>query len=200
MSIYKNLLGESYERLHPKLQERYSFQESSVFHAKGVMSEIKGAKRWMYPFMLLLTRWNFIFPESGRDIPFDLVNRVYERPDGIEEAKWERIFFFPKVKRRFHAQMTIDSQRNVVRDYLGEPTLFYSDLIFRVTNQGTLAITSASQKLVMGRIEIPLPKVLQGNVEVVEGYDDTKEAYTIHVKISNRLVGDLLSYKGTFRK
>ncbi|MBM0066495.1 DUF4166 domain-containing protein [Alkalicoccobacillus gibsonii] len=198
MSIYQKLLGDSFERLHPKLQERYSFQRDGKFRGKGTMTDIRGARRWMYPFLLLLTRWKFIFPESGKHIPFEIKNVAYKRPDGMEEVKWERMFYFPQVTRRFHAFMTIDPARKVVKDYLGEPHLFYSDLLFTVTSEGGLSISSGSQKLIVGKMEIPIPSMFKGNVEVAEGFDDQLQVFTIEVKITNRLLGNLMTYKGYF--
>ncbi|WYP26935.1 DUF4166 domain-containing protein [Alkalihalobacillus sp. FSL W8-0930] len=198
MSIYQRFLDDSFEKLHPKLQERYSFQRDGMFQGKGTMTDIQGGRRWMYPFLLLLTKWKFLFPESGKQIPFEIKNVAYRRPDGMEEVKWERMFHFQNVTRHFHAFMTIDPTRKIARDYLGEPSLFYSDLLFTVTPEGNLSIVSGSQKLVLGKVEIPIPSILKGNVEVLEGFDDQMQAFTIEVKISNALLGNVMSYKGSF--
>ena len=46
---------------------------------------------------------------------------------------WERIFHFGNKKRYFNALMSLDAKRLVIKDYLGDPPLFYSDLAFIVT-------------------------------------------------------------------
>ncbi|MDQ0207592.1 DUF4166 domain-containing protein [Alkalicoccobacillus murimartini] len=200
LSLYKQMLGVDFEKLHPKLQDRYSFSDNNEFLADGVMSEIQSGKKWLYPLLLLGTRRKFLFPESGKNVPFEIVNRSIIRSDGKEEVQWERLFHFPNATRRFHARMTADIERGVVKDYLGEPSLFYSDLIFNVTEQGSLTIRSAAQRIVVGAKEIPLPGFLQGMVFVEEAFDDFNEEFTINVMIRNPVVGRLMYYDGVFKK
>ena len=199
MTIYKRILGEEFYRLHPKLQERYTLTAQNEFKAVGRMKTVKSGRKWLYPFLLLMTKWKFLFPESGKDIPFEIVNRS-RSIEGKEEILWERVFYFPNVTRRFHARMLADHENRVVQDYLGEPSLFYSDLVFEVIETGSLRIRSAAQRLVLGKWEIPLPSWLEGRVNVVEAYDDQKERFTISVSIHNILLGPILFYEGEFRE
>ena len=41
MTIYPTLLGEQFEKLHPKLQQRYALPINQPFSAYGVMHTIK---------------------------------------------------------------------------------------------------------------------------------------------------------------
>lgn len=75
-----------------------------------------------------------------------------------EQIHWERTFYFAEKKRYFNALMSLDHKRNVIKDYLGEPHLFYSDLSLSCTNDGGLQIDLKDQRLVIGKVEIPLPK------------------------------------------
>lgn len=200
MSIYKKVLAEDFDRLQPMLQRRYTLHADQVFQAQGVMRKIQCGKKWLYPFLLLSTKWNFLFPEQGHDIPFELINRVTVDLDGKEEVFWDRVFQFPKVTRHFQARMTIDQEIGRVKDYLGSPSLFYSDLFFRVSEQGELSIRSGKQRVVVGKVEIPIPKQLSAQVSVTEAFDEEKEAFTITVNISNHLIGTILRYEGEFRE
>jgi hypothetical protein len=96
--------------------------------------------------------------------------------------------------------MTIDLEKQLVKDYLGDVPLFYSDLLFDVTKEGLLLITSGTQKVVLGKKEIPIPAMFKGRVTVLEGYDDVKNVYTIHVSIYNRLIGRIMMYAGEFKE
>ncbi|WP_223701230.1 DUF4166 domain-containing protein [Sutcliffiella deserti] len=198
MSIYHTLLGDDFLKLHPKLQARYTLPLGEPFYAVGKMSKIETGAYWLKPLLKLATRWNFLFPESGKDVPFTIKNTCRSLSTGEEEIYWERTFYFKEVKRHFNASMTIDADRRVVRDYLGEPNLFYSDLMFKVTPDGSLHISSGYQRLVMGLMEIPIPQVLRGVVTVEEGYDDVREVFTIQVFIHNRIVGRIMAYEGEF--
>lgn len=42
VNIYERLLGDSYKRLHPKLQERYAITKGNSFIGEGEMDEIYG--------------------------------------------------------------------------------------------------------------------------------------------------------------
>ncbi|TCN25166.1 DUF4166 domain-containing protein [Mesobacillus foraminis] len=198
MSIYRELLGEDFQRLHPKLQQRYTFPEGKPFLGSGTMTRIENGGFWLKPFLAFATRWKFLFPEVGVDVPFTIKNTSRMLPSGETEIYWERTFYFKRRARHFNAFMTMDAERGVVKDYLGEPSLFYSDLKFEVTSDGRMRIRSGSQRVIIGKFESTVPRLLEGVVTVEEGYDDTREVYTIHVDIRNRLAGRLMSYQGEF--
>lgn len=198
MTIYPTLLGEQFQKLHPKLQHRYALPLDQPFYAKGIMHQIQTGSKWLTPFYQFASKLNFLFPESGERIPFTIATRSLINRENEAEVSWERTFFFPKVTRKFNAKMTIDLDKQLVKDYLGDVPLFYSDLMFDVTQEGFLMITSGTQKVVLGKKEIPIPNLLQGRVTVLEGYDEIKDVYTIHVSIYNSLIGRIMMYAGEF--
>lgn len=198
MTIYQAILGEEFTKLHPKLQERYTLPVDQPFYATGVMHKIESGAKWLRPFYTLATKTKFLFPESGENFPFSICNTCRTLPSGELEVLWERAFHFSKRTRYFHARMTVDLVHKIVKDYLGEPALFYSDLHFAVTREGRLVIRSGFQRLVLSKIECALPKFLQGHVVVEEGFDDTRNVFTIHVSIHNPLIGRLMMYAGEF--
>ncbi|WP_409289144.1 DUF4166 domain-containing protein [Peribacillus sp. SCS-37] len=199
MSIYRCILGKDFGRLHPRLQARYAISIDEPFYAEGTMSVIRTGPKWLKPFLTLAARWKFLFPEQGEDVPFSIRNTCRPLPQGAQEIYWERSFFFPHVTRHFNAFMTLDHKRGIVKDYLGEPSFFYSDLLFAVTEDGRLQICSGSQRFVAGRWEVPIPRLLMGAVTVEEGYDDERQVYTIKVDIQNPIAGRLMAYEGEFK-
>lgn len=198
MTIYQTLLGEDFVRLHPMLQQRYALPIDRPFFATGVMQKIESGASWMRPFYTIAARTNFLFPESGEHVPFSIRNTCKLLPSGELEVLWERSFYFAKKTRHFDARMTIDSVRKVVKDYLGSPSLFYSDLHFSVTKEGRLLIRSGVQRFILPKMELPIPKVLEGRVIVEEGFDEVRQVFTIHVSIHNPLFGRLMMYAGEF--
>lgn len=198
MTIYKTLLGEDFTRLHPMLQKRYMLPVDQPFYATGVMHKIESGAKWLRPFYVLASKTKFLFPESGDNVPFSICNTCRVLPSGELEVLWERTFNFSNRTRHFDARMTIDPVRKIVKDYLGSPALFYSDLHFTVTRDGTLVIRSGVQRFVVSKIECPLPKILEGRVIVEEGFDDKRNVFTIHVSIHNPLIGRLMMYAGEF--
>ena len=131
-------------------------------------------------------------------LPFSIANRCIINKEEVAEVSWERTFYFPTTIRKFNAKMTIDLEKKLVKDYLGDIPFFYSDLLFDVTKEGFLLITSGTQKVVMGKRGIAIPKMFKGRVIVLEGYDDVKDVYTIHVSIHNDLIGRIMMYAGEF--
>ncbi|WP_432360021.1 DUF4166 domain-containing protein [Sporosarcina sp. UB5] len=198
MSIYKKVLGDDFARLHPMLQMRYDIADGSSFKATGTMKEIKGGPRWLYPLFRLGVNWKLLFPERGKNIPFLIKNTVRHGDNGESQIHWERIFQFGSTKRYFNALMSLDEKRLVIKDYLGEPPLVYSDLAFDVSDDGSLKISSLNQRLVLGKIEVPLPKLLQGLATVTERYDEANAVYQINVNVRNPLIGHVFSYEGEF--
>ncbi|AQQ54786.1 DUF4166 domain-containing protein [Planococcus lenghuensis] len=198
MTIYSTLLAEKFQKLHPKLQHRYALPLDQPFHAEGVMAWIQSGSKLLSTFYRLASRMNFLFPESGENIPFSISNRCTINQEGEAEVSWERTFHFPEAVRRFNATMTVDFDKRIVKDYLGDVLFFYSDLQFDVTAEGCLLITSGAQKVIVGKKELPIPNVLRGRVTVLEGYDEAKDVYTIHVSIYNDLLGRIMMYAGEF--
>jgi len=107
-------------------------------------------------------------------------------------------FNFANKKRYFNALMSLDDRRNVIKDYLGEPPLVYSDLAFNVSDEGAITIHSLNQRLVLGKIEVPLPKPFQGLATVTERYDEANAVFRINVNVRNPIIGHVFSYEGEF--
>ncbi len=198
LSIYKKVLGNDFNRLHPMLQKRYDLDDVSTFEATGIMKEIKGGPKWLYPLFRFGVNWKLLFPERGKNIPFSIKNTARLGTDGENQIHWERVFHFGTTKRYFNALMSLDESRLVIKDYLGEPPLVYSDLAFEVSEDGAITIHSLNQRLVLGKIEVPLPKLLQGLATVTERYDETAAVYRINVNVRNPLIGHVFSYEGEF--
>ncbi|GEL77860.1 DUF4166 domain-containing protein [Tenuibacillus multivorans] len=194
MSIYKKVLGKQFYNLHPMLQKRYEMMGEQTFKARGVMKTIKGGPRILLPIMKLGIRRKLLFPEQGEEIPFTIVNTPREQGHQIH---WERAFLFSNQTRYFNALMSLDSRRQVIEDYLGEPPLLYSDLVFEVVD-GALTIKSSKQHLVLGKIEVPLPKWFQGQATVTEQFNDRTKQFEISVRVRNSIIGQLFAYEGAF--
>ena len=198
MTIYSIVLGEDFYRLHPMLQKRYALPMDESFYATGVMQQVIVGTKLLTPFYNLASKVDFLFPESGKDIPFSIRNTTVTNANGTHVILWERTFYFKTKTRKFDAQMKIDPAKKTVQDYLGSPNLFYSDLQFHVTKEGRLLIRSGVQRFVIGCMEFPIPKQLEGRVIVEEGYDDVRDVFTIHVSIHSPVFGRLVMYAGEF--
>lgn len=191
-------MGEQFNLLHPMLQKRYDRLEEGKFSASGMMKRIQSGPKMLFPLLWFGTKFKLLFPESGNEIPFTITNTVYCGSGSEMKVHWERVFYFRKKKRFFNALMSLDTDRMIIRDYLGEPPLFYSDLVFSAVTGGQLSIRSEKQRLVLGKLEIPLPSFFQGLACVTESYADDLDVFRISVMVKNPLVGTIFSYEGEF--
>jgi hypothetical protein len=196
-SIYEEVLGESYKKLHPQLQRRYAIIENRPFIAEGKMEYITGGSFLVRILLRIGAPLRLFFAERGRNTPFRICN-FCENRDGYRIVRWERTFLFPHVKRYFDAYMFL--QDNEVVDYFGKPPLLVSTLFFRVNELGAMCITTKKQWIRIGKWNIQLAKKLYGHAEIEETFDESLQCFIIIVRVSNPILGELFSYKGTFRE
>lgn len=197
-NIYERLLGDSYKKLHPKLQKRYEITEENSFIGEGKMDEIYGGSFFVKLILKIASRFRMFFSERGKKVPFVIHNTAGLDKDGIEIVRWNRTFYFHDKERYFNAVMQLDEENNEIVDYFGEPHLLVSTLNFHIDELGAMHISSKKQWFYMFGRKIPLPKLLYGEAKIVESYDEELQCFRIHVQVRNPLIGSLFSYKGTF--
>ena len=152
-SIYQRALGSDFEKLHPKIQERFGFNSEDRIASigSGVMDEIWRGRFYTVPFLYLGTWRRIMFPEYGEDIPFTIENYAYRDSFGRETVTWVRTFESRK-RRRFDAYMIYSESRGCIVDYLGSHQHLAVDLDVSVDERGGMCIRSGAQRFYEGRI------------------------------------------------
>lgn len=198
-SIYQHALGADFDRLHPKVQERFALHSGSGRAAigTGTMATVERGPLWTLPFLYLGASRNILFPEQGTDVPFRIRNWAYVDDYGRETVTWLRTFY-GKVERHFDAYMIYSEGRAKIIDYLGTHQHLAVDIDFEVDEEGGLCLRSGAQRLYEGKLALRFPLFLSGRAEVREWYDDELERYRIRVEVRNRLLGRLFRYEGAF--
>lgn len=199
-SIYQLALGEEFERLHPRIQERFSLtSESGVAHiGRGVMERVWHGPFWTYPFLCLGTFRRIMFPESGENVPFTIQNYAYKDELDRETVTWIRTFE-TKRKRRFDAYMIMSEERGVIVDYLGTHQHLAVDIHASVTENGGMKLRAGAQRFYEGPLAFNFPMLFSGTADVCEWYDDDEGRFRIDVNVSNRRWGPLFGYSGWFQ-
>ncbi|PDY42181.1 hypothetical protein COO17_08445 [Bacillus wiedmannii] len=197
-NMYERLLGDSYKKLHPKLQKRYEITEENSFTGEGEMDEIYGGSFFVKLILKIASKFRMFFSERGKEVPFTIHNTAERDEHGNEFVQWNRTFYFHNKKRYFNAIMQMDEENNEILDYFGEPQILVSTLNFHIDEVGAMHISSKKQWFYMFERKVPLPRFLYGEANIVESYDETLQCFRIHVQVSNPLIGSLFSYKGTF--
>ena len=199
ISIYQQVLGSDFQKLHPEIQRRFGFHSGSGIAAvgTGVMEEIWHGAPYTLPFLYVGTWRRIMFPEQGRNVPFTIQNYAYRDPLGRETVTWVRTFSTTK-RRRFDAYMIYSEERGCIVDYLGTHQHLAVDIELSVAPNGGLQLKSGAQRFYEGPLAFSFPLLFSGIANVCEWYDDTEKRFRIEVNASNRTWGPLFGYKGKF--
>lgn len=199
-SIYRQVLGDDFERLHPRMQWRFGFSsvDETCQIGTGVMDQVWHGPWWTMPFLLLGSTRRVLFPARGHDVPFTITNHAYIDRFGRETVTWSRRFEFPRRTRAFDATMILSKRRDTVVDYLGTHQHLAVDIHCSVDDEGAMCIRSGEQRFYEGPIAFRFPLLLSGTAEVREWWDEALERFRIEVQVSNRLLGPLFGYRGSF--
>jgi hypothetical protein len=200
-SIFQRALGSEFWNLHPELQRRFGFSstDGTACVGMGVMDEIWRGPACTVPFLALGASRNILFPERGNHVPFTIENYAYVDGHGRETVTFVRTFEFnPARRRRFDATMVYAEQRGRVLDFLGTHQHLAVELELRVDDEGGLHVRTAEQRFLEGGLNVRLPESLSGVAELHEWFDDRTQRFGIDVRVTNRHVGPVFGYRGTF--
>jgi len=199
-SIYQEVLGSDFAKLHPEIQRRFSLTSEGGLAAvgTGVMDRIWHGAAYTLPFLYLGTWRRIMFPEHGRDVGFTIENYAYRDALGRETVTWVRTFATRK-RRRFDAYMVYSEERGCIVDYLGTHQHLAVDIEMTVDANGGLRLRSGEQRFYEGPIAFRFPMLFSGVADVCEWYDDRAKCFRIEVSATNRTWGKLFGYTGRFQ-
>jgi hypothetical protein len=94
-------IDERARRLHPQVQRRFGFASADHIAAidKAVMEKIWHGAAYTLRFLYVGEWRRIMFPESGRDIPFQIENCAYVGSLGRQTVTWIRTFHTKLVRR-----------------------------------------------------------------------------------------------------
>jgi hypothetical protein len=199
-SIYQQALGSDFQRLHPRIQERFRFSSADNMCqiGSGVMTEVWRGPFWTLPFLLVGSTRRVLFPSRGSQIPFTIANYAYIDSFGRETVTWSRRFKMKNRIRAFDATMILSEERGKIIDYLGTHQHLAVDIDCSVDNHGAMCIRTGSMRFYENFIGFSFPLLFAGEAVVREWWDDQIQRYFIDVNVSNRVFGPLFGYRGSF--
>lgn len=198
-SIYQEVLGSSFEKLHPQIQKRFGFTSADNIASigTGIMEELWHGRFYTLPFLYIGAWRRIMFPERGTNVPFTIQNYAYRDQFDRETVTWIRTFQTRRT-RRFDAYMINSQQRGKIVDYLGTHQHLAVDIDMSVDERGGLRLRSGDQRFYEGPLAFRFPLFFSGIADVCEWYDDTIDKFRIEVKVTNRFWGPLFGYRGAF--
>ncbi|GAB7038949.1 MULTISPECIES: DUF4166 domain-containing protein [Catenuloplanes] len=192
--IFARALGADFDRLHPRLRERFGAARGCV--GTGVMDRVWRGPAFVTPFLHLGTARHVLFPETGTDIPFTIENYAYADSYGRPTLTFVRTFEVAAARRRrFDATMVFSERRQVLVDYLGTHQHIAVDLHLTVDAAGGLHIRSGQQRFRGG---VRCPRLFSGEAGLHEWYDEDAGRFRIEVTVANRRFGPIFGYSGSF--
>jgi Domain of unknown function (DUF4166) len=200
-SIYVRALGSDFERLHPRVRERFgrSSEDGIAQIGRGSMEEVWRGRPYTVPFLCLGMWRRIMFPARGLDIPFTVENYFYSDSFGRETVTWIRTFRFPQGARRFDAYMIWSEQRGCIVDYLGTHQHLAVDIHLSIDDRTRgLRLRSGEQRFYERRVGFRFPMAFSGYADVCEWFDDDSERFRIDVEVTNPRWGRLFGYRGSF--
>ncbi|HVC93528.1 MAG TPA: DUF4166 domain-containing protein [Pirellulales bacterium] len=198
-SIYQQVLGAEFARLHPMVQRRFGFSSNDRVASigRGVMDEIWHGPWYTLPFLYLGSSRRIMFPDRARQVPFTLENYAYVDPFGRETVSWIRTFQ-TRRRRRFDAYMVHSPRRGCIVDYLGTHQHLAVDIALSVDERGGLRLRSGAQRFYEGVVAFRFPSAFSGTADVCEWYDEAIRKYRIEVSVQNAKWGSIFGYRGSF--
>jgi hypothetical protein len=200
-SIYRQALGEEFDRLHPRIQERFGVSSTDELAqiGHGTMDEVWFGRPYTWPFLALGAWRRIMFPSRGHDVPFTIENYAYLDSLGRETVTWIRTFAFPQVERRFDAYMIWSEQRGRIVDYLGTHQHLAVDIELAVEPETRgLRLRSGEQRFYERGVGFRFPMLFSGIANVHEWFDDELARFRIDVEVTNTRWGRLFGYRGWF--
>jgi len=202
-SPFAMALGEDLHLTAPLVRAHLT-PRPGVYRYEGIMTtvwRVEGLRRWLTaPFLWAGSWMHTLFPETGEEVPFEIVNRLVGGADGVARMTFERTFRLPGVERRFEATMRYDATRDIILDALGRPPHLLVELVSTAEGGGITLRTRRQWLTPFGlALRIPLPRVLVGEA-TIEEWQESELSLGIRVTISNRLFGRFFGYEGVFHR
>jgi uncharacterized protein DUF4166 len=187
-SVYQQVLGERFDELDPGLRAYFGeLAPGRAGHGTGVYEVAGSRHRWLAPAFAWLAYRRVLFPEYGRDIPFEVVNTP--TASGLSAR---RTFAFPRRTRVMVDEMTVTD--GTLRDRLGRRGGLEVELLLDV-REGGLVMRSARQWLRLGRVRFRISGLVGVRLSETAAGDGRQR---VDVRMTAPVLGEVFRYAGTF--
>ncbi len=192
-------LGADAERLHPQILAQMRAAAPEDDRAEGVF-EVAGSRFGRLsalgrPFVgprMLVTRF-------GRDVPFTLTVSCGVTASGHASLESIREFRFPGSTQYIADRLTTTSRPGIVHNVLGARGRVEMLEHCSVTDDGALRMRTRRVALRVAGRRIPLGGIFGVDVDLEDGWDESRSRRTIRMRATNPVLGTVLEYRGWYR-
>lgn len=195
--LYRQILGDRFRLLHPRLREYFSLPEGASGTGRGVFSRAGCPRPALRPLLAAMPLRGAFFGDYGEHVPFTIRNHAHRDGQGRPALTAVRTFRFPRAERRFEDTTTLVAE-GVLRDALGSGRRLHTGLRLEVGPDGALLMDSFGAKLVLGPARLPMPAALAATARVVQWWDDEVQRFRISARVHQRQLGTVFVYDGAF--
>jgi hypothetical protein len=196
-ALFERALGDAWPTLEGHIRRRYGIvaSDEQVAVARGTMTDVGGGLL-ATPMLWLGTVDDFLFPESGSDVPFTMRSIPFVDANGHDGLLLERDFE-TEPPRTFVDTLRWNPRRSCLTDLLGRRGFVAADLHLAV-DDGALVLRLGRQWLRAGDRYLPIPRPLAATGTLRDAFDTTTERFEVAASIES-LAGDVFGYRGHFQ-
>ena len=195
--LFERALGDAWAALHPEIRDRYGVVagDDRAVVGRGRMHELRRSALAV-PLLWLGTRDDFLFPEAGTDVPFEMETGAFVDDRGFEALSLRRRFG-TDPPREFVDTLRWNPERGCITDCFGRHGVVVADVHLSVEDDA-LALEIGDQWLRAGDRYLRLPAVMAAGGTLRDRYDDDAGEFRVAAEIANPLVGPVFGYRGSF--
>ena len=195
--LFERAVGEGWENLHPRVRDRYGLVAADGHEAVGIgrMRSLE-SHPLAGPALRLGTVDDFLFPEGGTDVPFEIVTESFVDDAGFEALHLRRRFR-TDPPRTFVDTLRWDPDRGRVVDLFGRRGLVAAELCIREVD-GHLALSIGPQWLRVGGRYPRIPDLVSAGGRLRDYYDEAAARFRVAAEITSPLLGTVFRYDGVF--
>jgi hypothetical protein len=197
-SVYRVLLGDRIDLLQPELSDYVDgVDRGAAGIGRGEYSVAGPSRRWLAPLFACAAPAHALFGERGRNVGLTVVNVPHRDARGRVCLSSTRSFAFGGVTRTMEDTM-LAGRDGLLHDFLGRRRFLEVSLCLGVSAEGWLTMRSVATWVWLGRMRVPVPRILSARVDLTERWDAATASQRVDVTLTHPVLGRVFEYRGSF--
>ena len=194
LSPWAAALGTAVDELHPRIRDYVqAIPLGSVGRGTGVFEVVGTPRRMLWPVFWVLARKGVVAPVWLHDVPFEIANQP--QPGADPRLAAQRTFALPGGL--WTMRDAVSFKGGALTDDLGSARR-YRVALHAWAEGGALRLRSSGVTVRVGRMHLPLPRLLAPVVHLREEFDEALGRQRVHLRLTHPVIGLLYEYRGTF--